>query len=257
MRRSLIALLSFCLAAVASPALAGPGFDAGARGIYWFPKLEGQVQDLTPGVTSPQFDLKNTLGVGDENFAAGEAFLRIGRFHLRVGYTPLKFDGNKQLTDNVVFNGRTFTVNDNVVSHLKANMIDGEIQVDLLQPDLVAASVNLGLIVKVKYVDGEVELRSASQGVQKKDFTAPIPMVGLAAGVGFLKDMIRVDARAAGIAYSGNHLYEGDAFASFAPLPFVRIQGGYRLIDLKIEKTDDILAKLKLHGPYAGVQVAF
>ena len=62
-------------------------------------------------------------------------------------------------------------------------------------------------------------------------------MLGAAAGVGFLKDMVRVDARAAGIAYSGNHLYDADAYASFAPLPFVRIQGGYRYIDLKIDRT--------------------
>ncbi len=81
-------------------------------------------------------------------------------------------------------------------------------------------------------------------------------MVGVAAGVGFLKDMVRVDARASGIAYSGNHLYDVDAYASFAPLPFVRIQGGYRYIDLKIDQ-DDTLASFKLSGPYLGAQLSF
>jgi hypothetical protein len=81
-------------------------------------------------------------------------------------------------------------------------------------------------------------------------------MVGAAAGVGFLKNMVRVDARVSGIGYSGNHLFEGDAYASFAPLPFFRIQGGYRLIDLKIDE-DDILADLELKGPYVGAQVSF
>lgn len=257
MRRTPIALISLCLAAVAAPAAAGPGFDVGARAVYWFPDLSAKVQTFSAGVAGTEFDVKDDLGVGDENFPAGEAFFRVGRFHLRVGYTPVSFDGSRQLARTIVFNGQTFAATDNVVSTLDAKMIDGEVQVDLLSPDIVAASFNLGLLVKVKYVDGEVELRSASAGVQKKDFSAPVPMVGLAAGVGLLKDALRVDARAAGIAYSGNHLFEGDIFASFAPVPFVRLQGGYRIIDLKIDEKDDVVAKMRLNGPYAGVQIAF
>ena len=68
--------------------------------------------------------------------------------------------------------------------------------------------------------------------------------------------MVRVDARASGMIYSGNHLYDVDAYASFAPLPFVRIQGGYRYIDLKIDQ-DGTLASFKLRGPYLGAQLSF
>jgi hypothetical protein len=81
-------------------------------------------------------------------------------------------------------------------------------------------------------------------------------MVGLAAGVGTLNNMLRADARVTGIAYSGNHLYEGDIYASFSPFPFVSIQGGYRLIDLKVDE-DDIVAAIKLKGPYVGAQLTF
>lgn len=259
MKRLLVAPLcaAFLACAWALPAAAGPGFDAGVRAIYWFPRLDARVQTFEPGVTGTEFDAKDDLGVGDENFPEAEAFLRIGRVHLRAGYASLSFDGSKQLTRQITFNNITFAASDNVVSSLDAKMIDGEIQVDLLRPNLVAVSFNIGVVVKVKYVDGEVELQSASQGAHKKDFRAPIPMAGVAGGAGFLKNMIRVDARAAGIAYSGNHLFEGDAFASFAPAPFVRLQGGYRLIDLKIDEKDDIAARMKLRGPYAGIQIAF
>ena len=65
-----------------------------------------------------------------------------------------------------------------------------------------------------------------------------------------------LDARASGIAYSGNHLVDVDAYASFVPLPFVRIQGGYRYIDLKIDE-DGTLASFKLKGPYLGAQLSF
>ena len=238
---------------LAGSAFAASGFEVGARGAYWFPKLTGNAQTNTTGDT--RFDFKDTLGVGDENVPFGEAFLRLGNTTLRVGYAQLSFDGDKQLTQTVVFNGTTFSVTDNVISSLDLKMLDGEVQYDFLRPDVGVAGFNLGLLVKVKYVDGTVELRSSTT-TETKDFKAPIPMIGAAAGAGFLKDMVRVDVRAAGIAYSGNHLVDADAYASFAPLPFVRIQGGYRYIDLKIDE-DGTLASFKLKGPYVGAQISF
>jgi outer membrane protein len=238
---------------LAGSASAASGFEVGARGAYWFPKLTGSAQ--TNGTGDTRFDFKDTLGVGDENVPFGEAFLRFGNTTLRVGYSQLNFDGNKTLTDNVTFNGMTFSVTENVISSLDMKMLDGEVQFDFLRPDVGVTGFNLGLLLKVRYVDGQVELRSTTQ-TETKDFKAPIPMLGAAAGVGFIKNMIRVDARASGIAYSGNHLYDVDAYASFAPLPFVRIQGGYRHIDLKIDE-DDTLASFKLSGPYLGAQLSF
>jgi outer membrane protein len=254
MKRILIltALLSL-MAAV--PAHALPGFEVGARGMYWFPDLSGTVKTTDPVIGGTEFNVTDDLGVGDENIPSGEIFLRAGRVHFRVGYTPVKFDGNRQLSREIRFGNQIFNVNDNVISHLDLKMIDGEVQFDLLQPNVAAVAFNLGLIAKVKYVDGNVELRN-STNTETRDFKAPIPMVGVAAGVGFLKNMVRADARVAGIAYSGNHLFEGDVYASFAPVPFFRVQGGYRLIDFKIDE-DDILAKLKLKGPYIGAQLSF
>jgi outer membrane protein len=255
MRRILqVATVAAGVLLMAGSAFAAPGFEVGARGAYWFPELTGSAQTNALGDT--RFDFKDTLGVKDEDIPFGEAFLRFGNTTLRVGYTQLTFDGNKTISDNVTFNGTTYFAGENVNSSLDMKMLDGELQFDFLRPGVGVAGFNLGLLLKVKYVDGQVELRSVSQGATVKDFKAPIPMVGAAAGVGFLKDMVRVDARAAGIAYSGNHLYDADAYASFAPLPFVRIQGGYRHIDLKIDE-DGTLASFKLSGPYIGAQLSF
>lgn len=255
MRR--IALVSPVLAllAIAAPAFALPGLDVGVRGQYWFPDLSAKVQTFTPPLPDTKLDAKGDLGVKDEEFPSGEAFVRFGRVHLRVGYTPVSYDGSKTLSQQIEFNGQFFNAGVNVVSALDVTMLDGDVQIDLLRPDVVAVAFNLGLIVKVKYVDGTVELTGAGTA-ETKDFKAPIPMVGLAAGVGALKNVLRADARVTGIAYSGNHLYEGDVFASFAPVPFFRIQGGYRYVDMKVDE-DDIVAELKMKGPYAGAQVSF
>jgi len=253
MRRILQVVTAACVFLMAGSAFAASGFEVGARGAYWFPKMSGSAQTSATGDT--RFDFKDTLGVKDEHIPFGEAFLRLGNTTLRVGYMQLKFDGDKTLTENVTFNGQTFNISENVVSKLDMKMIDGEVQFDFLRPDVGVAGFNLGLLLKVKYVDGTVELRNSTT-TETKNFKAPIPMLGAAAGVGFLKDMVRVDARAAGIAYSGNHLYDADAYASYAPLPFLRIQGGYRYIDLKIDR-DDTLVSFKLKGPYVGAQLSF
>ena len=255
MKRLLALFAALLLFSLSTPAMALPGFEAGVRGMYWFPNLSATAQTTTAGISETKFDAKDDLGMDDKDFPTGEAFLRFGRLHFRVGYAQISYDGNNTLTRDIEFNGQTFPVNDNVISSLDVKMLDADLQVDILRPDLISASFYLGLIGKVKYVDGEMELVSSVQK-EKRDFKAPIPMIGLAAGAGFLENLVRVDARVTGMAYSGNHLYEADAFASFAPLPFFRIQGGYRYIELKVDE-NDIVADLKLKGPYVGAQLSF
>lgn len=255
MRRLSALLLALFLTLLSSSALALPGFEAGIRGTYWFPDLSASAQTFTAGMADTKFDVKDDLGVGDEDTFSGEAFLRFGRVTLRVGYTPIRYDGDQTLTQVIVFNGQTFSASDNVITRLDADMFDAELQVDILRPEFVAASFSLGLIAKVKYIDGEVEL-SSSALTEKEDFQAPIPMVGIAAGAGIFRNLLRVDARVAGMGYSGNHLLEADAFASFVPFPFLRLQGGYRYIDLKVDE-DDLIADLELKGPYIGAQLSF
>ena len=107
MRRILVlAAVMSLLAAVPANALVDG--EVGARAMFWFPDLSGDVQTDVSGVQGTKFDIKDDLNVGDENFPSGEAFVRFGRLHFRVGYTPVKFDGNKQLTRQIVFNNQTF-----------------------------------------------------------------------------------------------------------------------------------------------------
>lgn len=255
MRRFVILLSVLFLSSFSSPAQALPGFGAGVRGAYWFPDLSATAQSTIAGMPETKFDLKDDLGMDDENFPMGEAFLRFGRLHLRVGYTEIDYDGNKTLTRDIEFHGRIFSIDDNVISSLDVKMLDAEVQIDILRPDFVATRFYLGLIGKVKYADVDVELTSTLVR-EKEDFQLLIPMVGLAAGAGFLNDLLRVDARVTGMAYSGDHSYEIDTFASIVPFPFFRIQGGYRYIDLKADE-DDLLADIELSGPYVGAQLSF
>jgi hypothetical protein len=231
--------------------------EAGVRGEYWFPTISGNASTTTNGLPDTPFDLKDTLGVQDEDFPFGEAFLGVGRFTFRVGYMRPRYDGSSTLTQTFVFNGQSFAVNETIGTRIELDMIDGQVQFDILRPSIGVAGVNLGLILQGKFVDGSIQVQSASTGIStRQDFRLAAPLVGVAAGVGFLKNMIRADVRATGIGYSGSHAYEVDAYASFAPFPFVRLQGGYRYFDLKVDDSD-VTAALTLSGPYAGLQLSY
>jgi hypothetical protein len=261
MRRVLQVVTAAGVLLLAGSAFAPSAFalGAGVRGMYWGSTISGNIQTVTNGVSGTVLDVKNDLGMKDEDVFNGEVFLKAGNFTFRVAYTPLKFTGDSVLSKSVVFDGTTFPAGVPVSSKLETKMVDGDVQWDLLNPNLGVVSMNLGVFLRLKYVDGSAEISSNNPVLPlsaTQDFRLPIPEVGAAAGIGFLKDMVRADARACGMAYSGSHLYEGDAFLSVIPFPFLRLQGGYRFIDLKADE-NDFRGTLKIKGPYAGIQVAF
>ena len=247
------------LLAGATSASSAFALEAGVRGGYWDSKISGNVQTVTRGVPETELDVKSDLGMKDEGVFNGEVFLKAGSFTFRAAYAPLKFTGSAVLSRSIDFDGNTFPVATPVSSKLETKMFDGDVQWDLLDPDLGVASMNLGVFLRLKYVDGSVEISSDNPGLPlsaAQDFRLPIPEIGAAAGIGFLKNIVRADARVSGMAYSGSHLYEGDAFLSVIPFPFLRLQGGYRFIDLKADE-NDLKGTLKIKGPYAGIQFAF
>lgn len=261
MRRMLRVLTVAGVFLLAGSALAPSAFalEAGVRGMYWDSAISGNIQTVISGVPETELDVKNDLGMKDEGVFNGEVFLKAGSFTFRVAYTPLKFTGSAVLSQSIDFDGNTFPVGTPVSSKLETKMVDGDVQWDLLNPDLGVASMNLGIFLRLKYVDGSVEISSTDPLLPlsaTQDFRLPIPEIGAAAGIGFLKNIVRADARVSGMAYSGSHLYEGDAFLSVIPFPFLRLQGGYRFIDLKADE-NELTATLKIKGPYAGIQVAF
>ncbi|MEW6718823.1 MAG: hypothetical protein AB1346_00040 [Thermodesulfobacteriota bacterium] len=254
MNRFLAALAAALLIAGASAD--SHALEIGARGAYWFPEISGAVRTITAGIVETDIDLKNTLGVQDENLPFGELFFSFGNSTLRVGFTKLDFTGSRVLNQNITFNGQNFAVAEAVTTDIDISMIDASWQYDILRPSVGVGSVNLGLLLQVKYVDGDVRLTGSATGTAAETFQAPIPMVGAAFGVGLVKNLLRADIRGAGIGFSGNHLVDVEAYASITPFPFVKLQGGYRYLGLQIDEAE-ILASLRLKGPYAGVQISF
>ncbi|MDD5722533.1 MAG: hypothetical protein PHY29_02200 [Syntrophales bacterium] len=232
--------------------------EFGARAYWWLPELSGDFRVDKNGVVGANIDVNNDLGIGDENYPSVEAFAGIGSHHVSLMYTKADYSGEKNLDRTINFMGRTYTSSTLVQSDLEFTMIDLEYQYDVMDLENILAGFSLGIIGKVKYVEGEARLRASSLGYDEKEsFKAPIPMVGLALHVGILADILEARVRGAGIMYPDNTFYEGLVEVSYTPFPFLDIQGGYRIMKLDVDDISDVYADIEFKGPYAGLTISF
>ncbi|NIO16048.1 MAG: hypothetical protein GTN70_03465 [Deltaproteobacteria bacterium] len=238
----------------AGDCLAEKSFEVGARGYYWDTSLDATMQTEP----DPEIDLKDDLNIDDEAFFNGEVFFRWGRHHFTVAYTTVSHSGSS--TDGFIFNGIPFT--GTVDSDLEYDLIDGIYQYDLVKFNPVIATFNLGLLLQVKYIDGFVQVAGDVPGfgitVEKESYSAPVPMVGVGAGVGIIDNAVVLEARASGLEYSGDRAIDGQGMLVFAPpfIPFLKVFGGYRILDVKVDE-GGFKIDYTLDGFFGGLQLSF
>ncbi len=230
-------------------------FEIGARGYYWFPSLDGSVKVDDPFLAGTKIDFEKDLGIEDENYPSFEVFLGGGSHHLSLTYTDIAYSGKKTLTKQILFNGKTYSISDLVESSIEYKMMDLLYQYDLLNLENAGAGFSLGAVFQVKYLDGEVGLKTTGID-EKEDFTFPIPMIGLNLHIGMLADVLEARLRGTAIGYSGNTLYDLMGEISWTPLPFLDIHGGYKTFVIDIDE-EDIIFDYDMSGPYVALTVSF
>jgi outer membrane protein len=245
-------LLAVLLIPVASSA-----FEIGARGYYWFPSLDGTVKVDEASIIGTTIDFEKDLGIEDEDYPYVEVFVGGGNHHLAFTYTDIDYSGRKTLTRDIIFKGETYSLSDTVTSSIEYKMMDFSYQYDFLNLENLLGGVSLGGVLQVKYLDGDVSLKSTDTGIdEKEDFTVPIPMLGLNLHIGILADILEARVRGTAMGYSGNTMYELMADISWTPLPFMDIHGGYRSFIIDIDE-DDVVFDYDMSGPYAALTVSF
>ena len=253
MKKTYLAL-SFLLVALLLPASLS-AFEIGARGYYWFPSLDGNVKVDEDAIIGTTIDFEKDLGVGDENYPSVEVFLGGGRHHLSLTYTDIDYSGEKKLTEKITFNGKDYNINAFVNSSIQYKMMDLLYQYDFLNLENVLAGFSLGAVLQVKYLDGDVGLKTTGID-EKEDFKFPIPMIGLNLHFGLLADVLEVRLRGTAIGYAGNTIYELMGDISWTPFPLVDIHGGYKTFVIDIDE-DDIVFDYDMSGPYVALTVSF
>jgi len=257
MKKTYLAL-SLLLVALLLPA-ASSAFEIGARGYYWFPSLDGNVKVDETATIGDTIDFEKDLGVEDENYPSFEVFLGGGRHHLSLTYTNIDYSGKKTLTEKITFNGKEYDINALVESSIEYKMMDLLYQYDFLNLENVLAGFSLGAVFQIKYLDGNVGLKSTTVGSnfdEKQDFTFPIPMIGLNLHIGMLADVLEARLRGTAIGYAGNAIYELMADISWTPLPFLDIHGGYKTFVIDIDE-DDVIFDYDMSGPFVAVTLSF
>ena len=258
MKRTCLArslLLALLLLPVSSMA-----FEIGARGYYWFPSLDGNLQVDEAGIEGASIDFDKDLGVDEENYPSVEAFVGLGDHHLSLAYTDVDYSGEKTLVREITFQGETYKVGAVVDSSIKYTMLDFHYQYDVLDLENILAGFSLGGVVQIKYLEGDITLKTTA-GVatpldEKEDFTLPIPMFGLNLHVGILADVLEARVRGTGVGYSGNMIYEVMGDVSWTPFPFIDIHGGYKTFVIDIDE-DDVIFDYDMSGPYVALTVSF
>ncbi len=257
-KQSLIVLAAFlCLVGFESK---GYALELGARAYYWLPGLTANLKVDQDGVAGTNIHVKDDLGVDNKNFPSVEVYAGKGKHHISLMYTQVNYSGSKTITKPITFKGKTFAAGALVESDLKTRMLDLEYQYDLPNLENILAGFSVGVIGKIKYFDGEAQLKSATPGSvydQKETFAVPIPMVGAGARVGLLANILEARAKVTGMAYGGSTFTEAMADISLTPFPFVDIHGGYRYLKLKVDKVSNVYADTEFSGPYVGVTVGF
>lgn len=246
--------LTFFLALALIP-LTSSAFEIGARGYYWFPSLDGKLKVDEANIIGTTIDFENDLAIKDEDYPSVEAFVGVGRHHLDLGYTKIDYSGSNVLTRDIVFNGKTYSIGDLVSSSIEYKMIDFHYQYDFIDLENVLAGFSLGGVLQVKYLDGEVSLKTTGLD-EKEDFTLPIPMVGLNLHIGIIADILEARVRGTIMTYSGDSMYELMGDISWTPFPFIGIHGGYKTFVIDVEE-EDALLDYNMSGPFAAITISF
>lgn len=250
-------VLVICMLLITSAPTSARGFELGLSGYYWDTELSGDIRVDGSDILGTQLDFNDDLGIDDEASMVIETFWGVGRHHFMASIYHTNCKGISLLGRDITFNGETYYASDTIHSELELAVLEGVYRYDVIDLENIMAGFSIGLMGKIKVMTGSARIESERTGEQnKKDFTAPIPLLGAAVHVGLIGDLLEVRAMATGLGYAGNAVMDGQAELSLTPVPFLDITGGYRLFKIDIDE-DEVEFKYDTSGPYIGLTLKF
>lgn len=230
----------------ASSAFALGPVDLDVQVAGWKSSVSGQ----THTNSSPDINLKDDLGLNDKTIAFARARLHVMALgNVYVGYTPIKYDATKTLSQGVTYDNKTFNANTSLQTNAELKSYDLGWTFTALDAEVVEAELGANL----KYVDGSVALTGSSQ-TASASFSVPVPM--LKAVVRASVPFVKAEVDGMGMVYQGNHFYDVTAQVKLSPVPFFYVAGGYRHIDVEL-KDGSNKALIKNSGPFLAIGADF
>lgn len=174
--------------------------------------------------------------------------------NLRASYTDISTSGRNVLSRTITFQGETFTADEEVSSDLELT------QVELIAYyELLDSVVSLDLGVAARWVDGHVEVASASgAGSGRADFDGVLPLLYGRARVDLPLTGLWVGADATGLGYDGHQLLDLSAQVGWESPIGLGAEIGWRRFTLDLDEIEDIdNADIDIDGPYAAINFHF
>jgi hypothetical protein len=254
-RISLLALVIFaftpCLA------LAQKDVKLEFEGRYWFTDLEGRVK-VTEADIGTDINFKKDLDIKDEGYPEVRLTWYTGKkSKIRLAYTQVGYDGDKNLTKTVEFNGETYNIGTRIETDfdIKYLRLGWAWQFINIRQGLV----KLGTLVegKVFWVKGSLEAPDLSPPVKESEsFFFGLPTIGVALDINPHR-ILNIFAEGSGM-YAGSYgyIYDAEAGVKLIPIKILTLLAGYRILGFE-GKVEHDFARVRVYGPFVGVTVRF
>ncbi len=229
---------------------------------FWDPTPNIAIQsESIPGIPGTPIDFVTDLGLEQKRFGQFKAVLRPSKkSKFRFEYTPIKYEAERVVTRNLVFNGILYPVSLNVATELDWKAYRFGYEWDMIYRDRGF----FGLLFEAKYTDIESRLTNVldTEFVRAR---APIPAIG---GIGrvYVAPNISITGELSGFPEgiinqvdedSDGHYLDFDVYGSINFTDHAGAQIGYRSFDVfyKVNTTDE--GQLTMKGWYFGGVVRF
>lgn len=184
------ALVGACLVAGMASAYADD-YSIGLKLRAWNATMDGGVQVDESSIVGTKLNVDKALDLDKDSktFEGQITFKPSNNSRLDLNFWSNKFEGEKRITDAIVFNGQTYSVGTLVDTNLDLKVGTLTYEYLLPIPKIPAFTLQVGPLVGVKVIsfDGElIAVDAPTPFSESKSMTAPIPVVGARAFVEIL-----------------------------------------------------------------------
>lgn len=219
----------------------------------WANDVSGHIN--TNGAGDSDIDAKDGLNLdadkGDTVYIAVEHPIPLIP-NVRFAFTNLRFTGDETLNKEITFNGTTYAAATNIESEIDISHNDVTLYYELL--DNV---VSLDVGVNVRIFDGSVALSSAGTGRESISLDQAVPMLYASARADLPLTGLYVGGDAYFLSIGSNEMSDLTAKVGYTITHGFGVEGGYRVLRLKLDDVNNLNSDVKIDGAYASATFHF
>lgn len=201
-------------------------------------------------------DLHTDLDLRPKWTFFGKLTAKAGKKHrVFVEGSPYSFEGSNPLSRGIEFNGRTYSVQDTVVSKADLSYVLGGYQYDIVS----RPQGHFGFQVSGAYLDASGTIASANTGISaSRSQQLGMPLAGAEFRAFVLPSVMYVSGEIKGMAFGDyGHFVQGGVFVG-AGWRGVSVQGGWQILDANVHEANGGVNAVgiapRFSGPAIGIQ---